>query len=122
MHNGSECPNPAPRPPDATMTVEPGESGPLSFVTLQQFLDQLPPLLTTLHDGSSGGRLLRWGEPSELEDPTPYLPEGEFLLTAGLPFLGDGGAAASVDAYVRRLVDAQVAALGFGIRPYFDAV
>ncbi|TQJ40172.1 purine catabolism regulator [Arthrobacter sp. SLBN-112] len=105
-----------------TMPAEPATSGRLSFVTLQQFLDQLPPVLKMLHDGGSGGRLLRWVEPSELEDPTPYLPEGEFLLTAGLPFLGDGGSAGSVDAYVRRLVDAKVAALGFGIRPYFDAV
>lgn len=104
------------------MPAEPAASGRLSFVTLRQFLDQLPPLLTMLHDGGSGGRLLRWVEPSELEDPTPYLPEGEFLLTAGLPFLGDGGSPACVDAYVRRLVDAKVAALGFGIRPYFDAV
>jgi len=104
------------------MPAEPAATGRLSFVTLQQFLDQLPPLMKTLHDGGSGGRLLRWVEPSELEDPTPYLPEGEFLLTAGLPFLGDGGAPASVDAYVRRLVAAKVAALGFGIRPYFDAV
>lgn len=104
------------------MTVEPAESGRLSFVTLQQFLDQLPPALKTLHDGGSGDRLLRWVEPSELEDPTPYLPEGEFLLTAGLPFLGDGGSPAHVDAYVSRLVQAKVAALGFGVRPYFDAV
>ncbi len=94
----------------------------LSFVTLEQFLEQLPPELKMLHDGGSGASLLRWVEPSELEDPTPYLPEGEFLLTAGLPFLGEGGSAASVDAYVRRLVGAKVAALGFGIRPYFDAV
>ena len=104
------------------MPAGPATSGPLSFVTLQQFLDQLPPVLTMLHDGGSGGQLLRWVEPSELEDPTPYLPEGEFLLTAGLPFLGDGGSAVSVDAYVRRLVDAKVAALGFGVQPYFDAV
>ncbi|NUT70660.1 PucR family transcriptional regulator [Pseudarthrobacter sp. C4D7] len=104
------------------MTTAPAEAGRLSFVTLQQFLNQLPPLLRMLHDGGSGGRLLRWVEPSELEDPTPYLPEGEFLLTAGLPFLGDGGTPARVDAYVRRLVAAKVAALGFGIRPYFDAV
>ncbi|MGN7198708.1 PucR family transcriptional regulator [Arthrobacter sp. SAFR-044] len=104
------------------MAAEPEAGGRLSFVTLQQFLDQLPPLLKTLHDGGSGGHLLRWVEPSELEDPTPYLPEGEFLLTAGLPFLGDGGAKARVDAYVQRLVEAKVAALGFGIRPYFDAV
>ncbi|UKA51038.1 PucR family transcriptional regulator [Arthrobacter sp. FW305-123] len=94
----------------------------LSFVTLDQFLEQLPPELKMLHDGGSGTSLLRWVEPSELEDPTPYLPEGEFLLTAGLPFLGEGGSAAKVDAYVQRLVGAKVAALGFGIRPYFDAV
>lgn len=94
----------------------------LSFVTLEQFLEQLPPELEILHDGGSGGELLRWVEPSELDDPTPYLPEGEFLLTAGLPFLGDGGSQENVDGYVKRLVGAKVAALGFGIRPYFDAV
>jgi len=103
------------------MSPEPATAR-LSFVTLQQFVEQLPPELRMIHDGGSGASLLRWVEPSELEDPTPYLPEGEFLLTAGLPFLGEGGSAANVDAYVRRLVDAKVAALGFGIRPYFDAV
>ncbi|MFI2565009.1 PucR family transcriptional regulator [Paenarthrobacter sp. NPDC018779] len=103
------------------MLPEPA-SARLSFVTLEQFLEQLPPELKMLHDGGSGASLLRWVEPSELEDPTPYLPEGEFLLTAGLPFLGKGGSAAKVDAYVSRLVGAKVAALGFGIRPYFDAV
>lgn len=103
------------------MSPEPATAR-LSFVTLEQFLGQLPPELTMLHDGGNGSTLLRWVEPSELEDPTPYLPEGEFLLTAGLPFLGEGGSAASVDSYVQRLVDAKVAALGFGIRPYFDAV
>jgi purine catabolism regulator len=92
------------------------------FVTLEQFVEQLRPELRLLHDGGSGQELLRWVEPSELEDPTPYLPEGEFLLTCGLPFLGDGGSEAGVDAYVRRLVDAGVPALGFGIQPYFDAV
>ncbi|MFJ4208590.1 PucR family transcriptional regulator [Paenarthrobacter sp. NPDC089675] len=103
------------------MSPEPATAR-LSFVTLEQFLEQLPPELKLLHDGGSGASLLRWVEPSELEDPTPYLPEGEFLLTAGLPFLGKGGSAAKVDAYVKRLVDAKVAALGFGIKPYFDAV
>ncbi len=103
------------------MSPEPATAR-LSFVTLEQFLEQLPPELKLLHDGGSGASLLRWVEPSELEDPTPYLPEGEFLLTAGLPFLGKGGSAANVDAYVKRLVDAKVAALGFGIKPYFDAV
>lgn len=105
--------------PENSLEPSPGR---LSFVTLEQFLKQLPPELKVLHDGGSGGELLRWVEPSELDDPTPYLPEGEFLLTAGLPFLGDGGSRENVDAYVKRLVGAKVAALGFGIRPYFDAV
>jgi purine catabolism regulator len=103
------------------MSPEPATAR-LSFVTLEQFVEQLPPELKMLHDGGSGSSLLRWVEPSELEDPTPYLPEGEFLLTAGLPFLGEGGSAEKVDAYVQRLVEAKVAALGFGIRPYFDGV
>ena len=94
----------------------------LGFVTLAQFLRQLPPELTVLHDGGNGAGRLRWVEPSELEDPTPYLLDGEFLLTAGLPFLGEGGDEDRVDAYVERLVAARVAALGFGLEPYFDAV
>jgi purine catabolism regulator len=94
----------------------------LSAVTLQQFLEQLPPELSVLHDGGNRTRALRWVEPSELEDPTPYLLDGEFLLTAGLPFVGEGGAAARVDAYVERLVKARVMALGFGLEPYFGAV
>lgn len=94
----------------------------LGFVTLAQFLRQLPPELTVLHDGGNGAERLRWVEPSELEDPTPYLLDGEFLLTAGLPFLGEGGHEEFVDAYVQRLVTARVSALGFGLEPYFDAV
>ena len=54
-------------------------------------------------------------EPSELEDPTPYLLDGEFLLTAGLPFLAAQAAARTgVDAYVRRLV-------GAGVGPWASA-
>lgn len=75
-----------------------------------------------LHDGGNAAGRLRWVEPSELEDPTPYLLDGEFLLTAGLPFLADGGDPDRVDAYVERLVGAGVGALGFGLEPYFDAV
>ncbi len=103
------------------MTAEP-EAGRLGFVTLDQFLAQLPPQLEVLHDGGSGDVPLRWVEPSELEDPTPYLLDGELILTAGLPFQGAAGTAARVSEYVRRLVSAKVAALGFGIQPYFEAV
>ena len=94
----------------------------LGFVTLAQFLSHLPPELTVLHDGGNGAERLRWVEPSELEDPTPYLLDGEFVLTAGLPFQGAGEHEERVDAYVRRLVQARVGALGFGLEPYFDAV
>jgi purine catabolism regulator len=93
----------------------------LGFVTLAQFLRQLPAL-SVLHDGGNGDERLRWVEPSELDDPTPYLLDGEFLLTAGLPFAGDGGGEEPVDAYVRRLVEARVGALGFGLEPYFESV
>lgn len=94
----------------------------LGFVTLEQFLQKLPPQLKILHDGGNGAGLLRWVEPSELEDPTPYLLDGEFILTAGLPFLGDGGDGGNVGAYVKRLVSAGVGALGFGLEPYFETV
>ncbi len=94
----------------------------LGFVTLDQFLHQLPAGLTVLHDAGNGAERLRWVEPSELEDPTPYLLDGEFLLTAGLPFLAGGGDEDRVDAYVRRLVRARVSALGVGLEPYLDAV
>jgi purine catabolism regulator len=94
----------------------------LDAVTLGRFLEALPHEVTVLHDAGNGGATLRWVEPSELADPTPYLLDGEFVLTAGLPFLDDGGSREGADAYVRRLVGAGVAALGFGLEPYFDAV
>jgi purine catabolism regulator len=105
----------------------------LDAVTLGQFLDALPQEVDVVHDAGNRHVPLRWVEPSELEDPTPYLLDGEFVLTAGLPFRGDGnvrgggagpetGAKARVEGYIRRLVDAGVAALGFGLQPYYDAV
>lgn len=125
--NAQQAASPEPAggtPPAAGSAVE-HQSG----VTLDQLLAKLPSELMMLHDGGNGSGLLRWVEPSELEDPTPYLLDGEFLLTAGLPFVGDAGGAddaagdgAGVDAYVRRLVQAGVVALGFGLEPYFSAV
>ncbi|MER7693195.1 PucR family transcriptional regulator [Streptomyces sp. NPDC097610] len=56
---------------------------------------------------------------TEIEDPTPYLVGGELLLTAGvrLPRDADG-----IDTYVRRVVAAGVAALGFGVAPLHEEV
>ena len=48
---------------------------------------------------------------SELADPTPFLEGGELLLTTGLALPADDD---GIRAYVRRLADAGVAALGLG--------
>lgn len=56
---------------------------------------------------------------SELEDPTPYLEGGELLLTTGIPLAGPS---AKVPAYVQRLVDRGVAALGLGLGAGVDDV
>ncbi|WP_142061661.1 PucR family transcriptional regulator [Pseudarthrobacter sp. B4EP4b] len=110
-----------------------GSPDQLDAVTLGQFLDALPPEVAVVHDAGNRHAPLRWVEPSELEDPTPYLLDGEFVLTAGLPFRGEGNgeggggrdirnATSRAQEYVRRLVDAGVAALGFGLQPYYDGV
>ncbi|WP_159734678.1 PucR family transcriptional regulator [Arthrobacter sp. 9V] len=56
---------------------------------------------------------------SELEDPTPYLEGGELLLTTGMPV---SGGEAKVHAYVRRLVERGIAALGLGLGAGVDEV
>jgi DNA-binding PucR family transcriptional regulator len=57
-------------------------------------------------------RPVRWVHSSELEDPTPWLKGGEILLTTGA---GVGVTPAKQRAYVRRLADAGLAGLGFGL-------
>lgn len=84
-------------PPEAAGGTPPaaGSAGEhRSGVTLDQLLAKLPDGVVVVHDGGNGSGLLRWVEPSELEDPTPYLLDGEFLLTAGLPFVGGAGGGA----------------------------
>ncbi|GLY81013.1 PucR family transcriptional regulator [Actinoallomurus iriomotensis] len=61
-------------------------------------------------------RWVRWVHVSELPDP-PFLRGGELLLLAGTGFRP-----ADSDEYVRRLSDARVVAVGFGVTPVFDAV
>jgi purine catabolism regulator len=55
---------------------------------------------------------IRWVHVSELEDPTPWLKGGELLLTTGI---GVGATAARQRAYLRRLSEAGLAGLGFGV-------
>jgi purine catabolism regulator len=57
-------------------------------------------------------RPVRWVHISELEDPTPWLKGGELILTTGLRL---GETPAAQRAYLRRLVEAGVAGLGFGV-------
>ncbi len=62
--------------------------------------------------GQALDRPVRWVHASELEDPTPWLKGGELLLTTGA---GVGSTPAKQRAYVRRLAEAGLAALGFGL-------
>ncbi|MFW3168905.1 PucR family transcriptional regulator [Geodermatophilus sp. CPCC 206100] len=66
--------------------------------------------LRLLTRDASVDRPLSWVHVSELSDPAPFLEGGELLLTTGLALRDELPA----EPYVRRLVDAGVAALGFG--------
>ncbi len=58
-------------------------------------------------------RPVRWVAVSELEDPRSFLEGGELVLTTGMRLADDDGPA--WDAYVGRLIEADVAALGLGV-------
>jgi PucR family transcriptional regulator, purine catabolism regulatory protein len=73
--------------------------------------------LRPLAGESSLDRPVRWVHLSELEDPTPWLKGGELLLTTGQ---GIGTTPARQRAYVKRLSDAGLAGLGFGLGFGFD--
>ncbi len=86
------------------------------------------PLSTLLHRpglglrhiaGPAEDRPIGMVQASELDDPARYLLGGELLLTAGVHFPGtDEG----IDAYVRRISEAGVAALAFGVAPVHTEV
>ncbi|GAA3659740.1 PucR family transcriptional regulator [Nocardioides ginsengisoli] len=56
---------------------------------------------------------------TELADPTPYVEQGELLLTSGLGLADEPG---GFGVYVERVATAGVAALGFGVEPVFPSV
>ena len=62
-------------------------------------------------------RPIRWVHVSELEDPTPWLKGGELILTTGL---GIGSTPAKQRAYIKRLAEAELTGLGFGLGFTFD--
>lgn len=55
--------------------------------------------------------VVRWAHPTELLDPRPYLSGGELVLTVGTSLGEDDN---RCRAYVERLVDAGVSAVGYG--------
>ena len=81
-------------------------------VTVQDIVSIPGMPLELLSGASKATQPIRWVHASELEDPTPWLKGGELILTTGM---GLGQTAAQQRAYVRRLVKAGVAGLGFGL-------
>jgi len=84
----------------------------------------MPPTLASLVHHSAlkltvragGDRLdvpVRWAHASELADPVPYMEGGELLLITALKLDADDPQAMGL--YVRRLVEAGVAGLGFAV-------
>ncbi|MGH2636857.1 MAG: PucR family transcriptional regulator ligand-binding domain-containing protein, partial [Actinomycetota bacterium] len=81
-------------------------------VTVGDILNVPGLSLRLVAGGASADRPVRWVHSSELEDPTPWLKGGEILLTTGA---GIGDTPARQRAYLRRLDDAGLAGLGFGV-------
>lgn len=89
------------------------------MISLAQLHSQLGSDLSTVAGGPVARRQISGVHISELDDPTPYLEGGELLLTTGIPVSrGD----AKVAAYVRRLVERNIAALGLGLGAGVDEV
>lgn len=89
------------------------------MISLAQLHSRLGSDLQPAAGGTVAMRQISGVHISELDDPTPYLEGGELLLTTGIPV---SGGAAKVQAYVRRLVERNIAALGLGLGAGVDEV
>ena len=89
------------------------------MISLAQLHSQLGSDLRPAAGGQVAVRQISGVHISELDDPTPYLEGGELLLTTGIPVSGGD---AKVQAYVRRLVERNIAALGLGLGAGVDDV
>ena len=83
-----------------------------------RWLIERPDLGLRLLSGDAAVQV-EWVHGIELDDPTPFLRGGEFVLTTGqrLP-----RSHAGQSAYAARLVERRVAALGFGTGVRFTTV
>ncbi|RSM36140.1 PucR family transcriptional regulator [Amycolatopsis balhimycina DSM 5908] len=86
-------------------------------LTLRALADDRPLGLRVLTGEDVLDRPIGWVHPTELTDPRAFLEGGELLLTTGLAL-----DEATSPAYVRRLVDAGAAGLGFGVGLSHDDV
>jgi purine catabolism regulator len=77
-------------------------------LTVESLIGELGLQLAT--GQASAGAPVRWVHTTELPDPTPWLKGGEVLLTTGLQLDG----AKVQREFVQRLVERDIAALGFG--------
>ncbi|MCK2240321.1 MULTISPECIES: PucR family transcriptional regulator [unclassified Crossiella] len=87
-------------------------------IGLHELLGRADLGLTQL-SGPRADRTIRWVHICELPDPGLYLTGGELLLTAGVDF---PDSRVEIHRYVRRLVAAGAAGLGFGVTPVHDEV
>ncbi len=69
--------------------------------------------------GRASGEPLSWAHAIDAVDPTPWLTGGELILTTGLRL---SRSAPEQRAYVERLADVGIAALGFGVGVRFDEI
>ena len=81
-----------------------------------------PDLHLRLENGEPAAleRPVRWVHSSDLADPTPFLSDGQVLLTTGTQFQGPD--ATSAADYVHRLTARGVAGLGFGTEVVRDGI
>jgi DNA-binding PucR family transcriptional regulator len=86
-------------------------------LTLRALAADRPLGLRVLTGDGLLDRPLGWVHPTELTDPQAFLEGGELLLTTGLALDEE-----TSPAYVRRLVEAGVAGLGFGVGLSHDSV
>ena len=81
------------------------------MITVQDILD-IPGLnLKLLAGGKAASNPVRWVHIAEVRDPTKWLKGGELLLTTGM---GIGHSAEDQAAFLKNIIEANLAGLGFG--------